>query len=118
MSDPPPVRRARHLLDPDNPRPRPQPTRGAMSLDTVQKWVLSTLACFTIMHLAIFAAGTAYFVEDDRLDARIGLNVMAALIGVVAMVAARLIHRANPLSWWLLVGLVPGVVGAYFTFWF
>lgn len=87
-----------------------------MSLDTVQKWVMASLAFFTIYHLAIGAALTAYFTEESRLDARIGLNVMAGVIGVVAVIAARLIHRASPLTPWLLVGLLPGLAGAYLTF--
>ena len=38
------------------------------------------------------------------------------MIGMMAVTAGRLIHRVNPVSWWLLLGLVPGLVGAYFTF--
>jgi hypothetical protein len=34
---------------------------------------------------------------------------------VGAVVAARLIHRRTPLSWWLLLGLVPGLVGLWFV---
>lgn len=112
----PPVRRARHLLDPDNPRPRQSSAAQAKSLDRVQKWVMSSLAGLTIMHLAVFAAVTAYVSDPSRLDARIGLNVMAGLIGMAAIVAGRLIHRVNPVSAWVLLGMLPGLIGAWATF--
>ena len=48
---------------------------------------------------------------DDRMDARIGLNVIAAGIGVVAVATGRLIHQKSPLTPWLLLGLVPRARG-------
>jgi len=85
-----------------------------MSLGTVQRWVLSTLAATTIMHLAVAVMVAAYF--SDTLDAQIGLLVISAAFGVVAIVAALLIHRHRPLSSWLLLGLVPALFGAYLIF--
>ena len=58
----------------------------------------------------------AIFMDEARLDARIGLNVIAGVIGVLAVAAGLLIHRKNPLSPWLLLGLVPMLVGLWFTF--
>lgn len=108
-TDRPPVRR--HLMDPANPRPQ---NREPMSLGTVQKWVLSTLAATTIMHLAIGLVVAAAFAE--RLDARIGLLVIATAFGLLAMVAALLIHQHRVVSAWLLLGLVPSAVGAFVVF--
>jgi hypothetical protein len=34
---------------------------------------------------------------------------------VAAVVAARVIHQRHPLSWWLLLGLIPGLVGLWFV---
>jgi hypothetical protein len=101
----------RHLMDPGNPRPQ---NREPMSLGTVQKWVLSTLAATTIMHLAMGLVVAAAFA--DKLEARIGLLVIAAAFGVIAMVTALLIHRHRLLSAWLLLGLAPAVVGAVVVF--
>ena len=86
------------------------------SLGNVQKWVMSALAVTTIGHLAGGVALLAMSMDDAGLDARIGLNVVAAFIGVVAVASGLLIHGRKPLSWWLLLGLVPGIVGAWFTF--
>jgi len=108
--------RRRHLLDPNDIRGSHQRSVGSpQQLTNVQRWVMSVLVVTTILH---FSAGLAVaaMVIDDRLDARIGLNVLAAFTGVLAVVAARAIHRKPVLSTWLLLGLVPGIVGAALTF--
>ncbi len=118
MSDPkPPVRRPRHLLDPDDLRRSHLRSQGTSeSLTSVQRWVMSALAVTTILHLAGGVVLLAVFTDDDRLDARIGLNFIAGVIGVVAVATGLLIHGKKPLSWWLLLGLVPMLVGLWFTF--
>jgi hypothetical protein len=113
----PPVRRPRHLLDPNDLHRSHQRSQGSSeSLTKVQRWVISALAVTTILHLAGGVALVAIFVDDSRLDARIGLNIISAVIGVLAVAAGLLIHGKRPLSWWLLLGLIPGLVGAWFTF--
>jgi hypothetical protein len=102
-------------MDPDNPRPARSSGDG-MSLDSVQKWVLSALAFVTIMHLAAGLVIAAMFVDEDRLSAQVGLNVLGAAFGLVAVAAARAIHGKTMASAWLLVGLIPGVVGFWLTF--
>ena len=112
MSAPEPStpRRARHLMDPHAPRPAPDP--GAIArLERVQKWVLSVLVATTILHLSAGLAISAAFVDEDRLDAVIGLNVLAGLFGVVAVAAGLAIHKRSLASPWLLLGLLPGVIG-------
>jgi hypothetical protein len=101
----------KHLMTPGAPRP---PQRYSTSLGSVQKWVMSTLVTTTILHLAVGMVVAALFA--DRLDAKIGLLVISALFGVIAFVAALLIHRRRLLSFWLLPGLLPALVGAYFVF--
>jgi hypothetical protein len=101
----------KHLMDPGNPRPQ---RRESMSIGTVQKWVLASLAAITIMHLAIGIVVAAAF--SVRLDAQIGLLLIAAAFGVIAMVAALLIHQHRLISPWLLVGLIPSLVGAFLIF--
>ncbi len=114
MSD---VRRPRHLLDPDDLRRSHQRSQGSTeSLTHVQRWVMSVLAVTTILHLAGGTALVAVFADEGRLDARIGLNVIAGLLGVIAVATGLLIHGRSPLSGWLLLGLLPGLVGAWLTF--
>ncbi len=113
----PEPRRPRHLLDPDDLRRSHQQSQGTQdSLTHVQQWVMSILAVTTIGHLAAGVAVVAVFTEDSRMDARVGLNLIAGVIGVLAVAAGLMIHRKSPLSWWLLVGLLPMLVGLWFTF--
>lgn len=106
---PPAVRK--HLMTPGQPRPRrPEP----MSLGTVQRWVMSSLVALTVMHLAAGVVVAAVF--SDRLDSQIGLLVISAAFGLMAIVAALVIHRHRLLSPWLLLGLAPALVGAYVIF--
>lgn len=110
-------RRERHLIDFDNPRPRPAAARSGMSMTQVQRWVASALAFVTIEHLAFGIALAAILaVPEQYVVERIVMNVLAAVTGVLAVVLCRAIHSKGPLSPWLLVGLVPGLVGAYFSF--
>lgn len=85
-----------------------------MSLGSVQKWVLSSLTATTIMHMAGGLVLAAVFV--DGVGRQVGLLAVATAFGVLAMVAALLIHGARLLSPWLLLGLLPTVVGAYVIF--
>ena len=87
-----------------------------MSITQVQKWVLSALAVTTILHLSGGLIIAAIFLDDSRVDGRIGLNVIAGLIAVGAVAAARGIHQKNILSPWLALGIVPALVGLYLTF--
>lgn len=101
---------AKHLMTPGQPRV----VRESMSIGSVQRWVLSALAATTIMHLSaglVVAAATL-----DTTGKQIAMLAIATAFGIIAMLAALLIHQAKPLSPWLLVGLVPTLVGVYFIF--
>jgi hypothetical protein len=102
---PPAVRK--HLMTPGQPRPPQRQT----NITTVQRWVASSLTAVTILHMSGGIVVAAYV--SDRRSSQIGLLVIAAAFGVLAFVAALLIHRRSPLSWWLLPGLLPALVGAY-----
>jgi len=114
MNGTPPPRVRRHLIDPANPRPT-VPSTG-MSITSVQRWVLSSLAVTTILHLAFGLIVAAAFLDESDLDGRIGLNVIAGLIGVGAVAAARGIHQKSILTPWLVLGLLVGAVGLWITF--
>lgn len=110
-------RRPRHLLDPADLHRSHLATQGTQhSLSTVQRWVMSVLVVTTIVHFSLGLAIAAVVIDDSRLDARIGLNVIAAVTGVMAVLAGRAIHGKQLLSPWLVLGLVPGIVGAAVTF--
>lgn len=114
---PSPANRRRHLMDPANPRPRaPQTSTNSMSVGQVQKWILSALVVTTLMHLAGGLVIAAIFLDDAKVAGRIGLNVIAGLVGTMGIAAARGIHQKSLVSPWLLIGLLPTAVGLYLTF--
>lgn len=108
MSTPEP--RRRHLMDPNAKRPAPDPEALAR-LERVQRWVMSVLIVTTILHLSAGLAIASAFVDPDRLDAIIGINVVAALFGVVAVAAGLAVHKQSLVSPWLAIGLLPGIIG-------
>jgi len=97
-------------MDPANPQ---RPSVASPEITRVQQWVLSVLVVTTILHLSVGLAVAGVFADGSPRGAAVGLNVLASVCGVGAVVAARLIHRRPPLSWWLLVGPMPGVVGLW-----
>lgn len=110
-------RRPRHLLDPDNLHASHLASQSSsQQLTRVQQWVMSVLVVTTVMHLSAGLSLAAMFTVDGRLDAEIGLNVIAGVIGMLGVAAGFAIHRRNPLTPWVLLGLVPALVGTYFTF--
>jgi len=110
-----PEKRRSHLMDPNN-LPR-RTSQDSLSVGKVQKWVMSVLAVTTILHLAAGIMLAAYFIDEDRLDARIGLVVIGGAFGVLAVAAGLAIHGRRILSWWLLLGFLPPLLGAWLIFW-
>lgn len=107
-----PTPRRRHLMDPAAPI-RPVNDR---SLTHTQRWVSSTLAVFTISHLALGIVFAALETPDSATAARIGLNVIAGGFGVIAVAAGLVIHRRSPLSPWLALGVLPTLLGLWLCF--
>ena len=101
----------KHLMVPGEP---PRQRQDSMSLSQVQKWVMSTLAVSTILHLAAGLVLAAMYV--DTLDAQIGLLVIAGAFGVIAVAVGLMIHQRTPLSPWLTLGVLPTLIGAYLVF--
>ena len=121
MSEPStqPVRRAKHLIDPSNPKPRPTGEERRLEqarLNRVREWVTSALAVTTVFHLSVGLSIAAIFMSDDKVAARIGLNVIGAILLVAGIAGARAIHHKRPISTWLLLGVVPATVGLFLTF--
>ena len=84
-----------------------------MSLTSVQRWILSTLAVTTILHMSgglVLAAKVA-----DVRSSQIGLLIISAAFGVLAFGAGVLIHGKSPLHPLLLLGLVPALLGAWWV---
>jgi ribose/xylose/arabinose/galactoside ABC-type transport system permease subunit len=77
----------------------------------VQRWVLSSLAVTTILHLSLGLVVAALFMDDSRFGAQVGLNIIAGALGVVAVASGLAIHGRRVLSFWLTLGTLPAVTG-------
>lgn len=108
------VARRKHLMDPNAPRKAPDP-EDLERLNRVQRRVASVLAITTILHLSVGFVIAADHVGDDHLDAQIALNVIASVFMVGGIAAMLVINRRNWLSPWLVLGLLPGLVGIWLT---
>jgi predicted RND superfamily exporter protein len=105
-------KRQRHLMDPSAPRKRAS-AEDLARLARVQRWVVSVLVTTTILHLSAGLVIGSAFIDEDRPDAIIALNVLASAFGVIAIAAAFAIHQRSLLSPWLMLGVLPGVVGVF-----
>lgn len=85
-----------------------------MSLSAVQRWIMSSLAVTTILHLSGGLVLAAAYV-DER-SSSIGLLVIAGAFGLIAMAAGLLIHNKPVVHPLMLLGLIPPVLGALWIF--
>lgn len=85
-----------------------------MSLTSVQRWVMSTLAASTVLHLSGGLVLAARYVGPQ--SSKIGLLVISGAFGLLGMAGALLIHRSPVVHPLLLVGLVPPILGAWWIF--
>jgi len=72
---------------------------------------MSVLAVTTILHMSAGLVLASMFLENPRPGAEVGLNVIASVFGVLAVAAGLAIHKKSVFSWWLLLGIVPGIIG-------
>ena len=87
-----------------------------MEVERVQRWVMSTLAVITILHMSAGLVLAAMSLDDATLDAQVGLNVIAGIFGAFAVAVGRAIHGKRIVSPWLLLAVVPTVIGLWLTF--
>jgi hypothetical protein len=82
-----------------------------MEIERVQRWVMTALMMTTAV---IFATGLSLLSgQSDRAGAKPGLITIAAVVGVLAVAAARAIHQKSVVSPLLLLGVLPAAVGGY-----
>lgn len=100
--------RRRHLMDPNDLR---RDESNTTEITRVQTWVMSTLAVTSILHMSGGLVVAAWFIDPAFQASRIGLAVIAGAFGVLAVVAGLGIHGRRVLSPWLLLGVIPTIVG-------
>ena len=82
-----------------------------MQIERVQKWVMTALMMTTAV---IFASGLSLLAgQSEQPGAKPGLLTIAAVVGIVAVAAARVIHQKSVLTPLLLLGVIPAAVVGY-----
>ncbi|MEU4196033.1 hypothetical protein AB0E69_29300 [Kribbella sp. NPDC026611] len=91
-------------------------TPRPMNIETVQRWVASAIlfhvGSVPAITLAVYSIGIA----DHDFGRGVGLWLMSAVIGLLTAAGIRAIFRRNPLSWWLLLGILPTAVTGFYIF--
>jgi FtsH-binding integral membrane protein len=85
-----------------------------VNITRVQRWVASALT-LTVAYVWIagMVLGALYTVDQSRHDAQVLIMVMAAVVGIAAIVGVRLINDLPWLTPWLVVGVLPAAVGLW-----
>ena len=112
---PPTPKLRKHLMTPGAPRPAPWP--NAMNTEQVQKWVTTVLAVVLGGHLAEALVIFALISSRSHPASRIGILIIAGVVGIITVGGVRAIHKRPLLSSWLLLGLLPAATGAYLGYW-
>lgn len=88
------------------------------SLDFVQRVIASSAIGLFIGSIAVVLAAylAASGVHVLPRDSVVGLWVMTGVIGVVTAAAVLVLHRRRPYSPYVVLGLLPMVVSAYWIF--
>lgn len=82
-----------------------------MEIERVQRWVMSAVVLTTA---TIFATGISLLAgQSEQAGAEPGLLSIAAVVGVVAIAAVRVINQKSVLTPWLVLGVLPAVVVGY-----
>ena len=92
--------------------PDPESARASIARRAVAALILA--ACLLYAFLASFAFGT-YYLSDvgiERLREQAVALILASVAGVGGVVAFRALTEKRVMSPWVLIGLVPPVVGA------
>ena len=101
-------------MDPNAPR-KPADPEDLARLQRVQRRVLAALTITTVLHLAVGFIIAADHVDADRLDAQLALIAIGTAFGIGGIAATLAILRRSMLSWWLALGVLPGVLGVWWV---
>lgn len=90
----------------------------ARSLDFVQRLIASSAIGLFVGSISVVLAAYLAVSGDNDLPRNdvIGLWVMTGVIGVVTAAAVVVLHRRPWYSPWVLLGLLPMIVSAYWIF--
>lgn len=98
-------------------QPEQRPKRTEMTTEQVQRWVVSLLIfAITSFPIGGLIGVSHVLLGQDRRGAAISLMVMAGIIGMLAIVVMRIIHKRSVATPLVLLGLLPAAIASVFVF--
>lgn len=94
----------------------PRSKRRGMDIETVQRWVAAVVLIHVGGSPALALAAFAPHMENTEHSSGIGLWVMSGAVGLATTVGVLLIHQRSLLSPWLIIGVLPMIVSAFYVF--
>ncbi|WP_157979671.1 hypothetical protein [Kribbella monticola] len=104
-----------------NPAPRrflrSDPSRRRkVPIETVQRWVFAVILIHIGGSPALALAAYSPHMEQVKHSTGVGLWIMSGVVGLATTAGVLLIHQRSLLSPWLVIGVLPMTVAAFYVF--
>lgn len=90
--------------------------RRAVKIETVQRWVFAVILIHIGGSPTLALAAYAPHMENTKHSSGVGLWIMSGVVGLATTAGVLLIHQRSLLSPWLILGLLPMIVSAFYVF--
>jgi hypothetical protein len=106
-ANPPPPRRFLHS-DPSR--------RRKVNIETVQRWVFAVILIHIGGSPTLALAAYSPHAEETKHSAGVGLWIMSGVVGLVTTTGVLVITQHSLISPWLILGVLPMAVAAFYVF--
>lgn len=90
--------------------------RRKMNIETVQRWVFAVILIHIGGSPTAALAAYAPHMEHVKHSTGVGLWIMSGVVGLATTSGVLLIHQRSLLSPWLVLGIVPMAISAFYVF--
>ncbi|TDU84437.1 hypothetical protein EV138_6908 [Kribbella voronezhensis] len=87
-----------------------------MPIETVQRWVFAVILIHIGGSPALALAAYSPHMEQAKHSTGVGLWIMSGVVGLATTAGVLLIHQRSLLSPWLVLGVLPMAVAAFYVF--
>ncbi|QNE17391.1 hypothetical protein F1D05_04980 [Kribbella qitaiheensis] len=90
--------------------------RRKMNIETVQRWVFAVILIHIGGSPTLALAAYSPHAEQTKHSTGVGLWIMSGVVGLATAAGVLLIHQRSLVSPWLIVGVLPMAVAAFYLF--
>jgi hypothetical protein len=87
-----------------------------MKIETVQRWVFAVILIHVGGSPAAALAAYAPHMAQIKYSSGVILWIMSGVVGLATVAGVLLIHQRSLFSPWLIVGILPPVISAFYMF--